>query len=105
LLSDQPGSAHIGTDPSEWWPKQQLVAGIKEAMSIEENQVRAEHGEVSVHVLGVVTWAAAEGKFTDSEGVERATRLTGVFVRQDGQWKATQSHASIGVPTENMFDS
>jgi ketosteroid isomerase-like protein len=105
LLSDRHGSTHIGTDPNEWWTKQQLVAGVKEATSVGESQARAEHGEVSVHVLGDVAWAEGMGKFTNGEGAERATRMTGVFVREDGQWKAAQIHASIGVANENIFDS
>jgi ketosteroid isomerase-like protein len=105
LLSDRARTAYIGTDPSEWWTKQQLVAGIREAMSVGEGQVRAEQGETFVHVLGDVAWTEGLGKFTNGAGAERAIRLTGVFVREDGQWKAVQSHASIGVANENIFDS
>ncbi len=105
LLSDRPGSIHIGTDADEWWTKQELVAGIREAMSVGESQIRAEHGQIFVHVLGDVAWTEGTGKFTNSEGAERATRMTGVFVREDGQWKAVQMHASIGVANEKIFDS
>jgi hypothetical protein len=31
-------------------------------------------------------------------------RLTGVVHQEDGEWKAVQNHASIGVPNEHMLD-
>jgi ketosteroid isomerase-like protein len=104
-LSDRPGSTLIGSDPDEWWTKQQLLAGIREAMSVEGNQIRAEQGDVAVHVVGDVAWTAGTGKFTNGTGAERAIRMTGVFVREDGQWRAVQIHASIGVPNSDIFQS
>lgn len=104
LLSDRPGSAHIGTDPAEWWTKEELVADVKSAMSVGGSPIRAERGEVYVHVLGDVAWAEGTGKFTNGEA-ERAIRTTGVFVREGGQWKTVQSHASIGVPNEEIFNA
>jgi ketosteroid isomerase-like protein len=105
LLSHEPGSTHIGTDAKEWWTSQELVAGISEAMSVGGSQIRADHDEPSVHVRGDVAWVEGRGKFTNGTGAERATRMTGVFVREGGQWKAVQIHASIGVPNEDIFAS
>ena len=70
-----------------------------------ESQIRAEHGQIFVHVLGDVAWTEGTGKFTNSKAAERATRMTGVFVREDGQWRAVQMHASIGVANETIFNS
>lgn len=105
LLSDRAGSIHIGSDPDEWWTKDELVAGIREAMSVGGSQVRVESGENNVHVLGEVAWTEGTGKFIDSEGRERGIRMTVVFVREDGRWKAAQVHASIGVPNDQIFSS
>ncbi len=105
LLSNRAGCIHIGSDPDEWWTKDELVSGIAEAMSVEGSQIRAEHGETTVHVLGDVAWTEGTGKFVDGEGRERGTRMTGVFVREDGRWKAAQVHASIGVPNDHIFAS
>ncbi|MGA7834090.1 MAG: nuclear transport factor 2 family protein [Acidimicrobiales bacterium] len=104
LLSDRPGSAFIGTDPAEWWSREELVADIKAAMAAGGSPVRAEHDEVQVHVLGDVAWAEGTGKFTNGTA-ERAIRTTGVFVREGDQWRTVQSHASIGVPNEAMFNT
>jgi ketosteroid isomerase-like protein len=105
LLSDRPGSTHIGSDPREWLTKDQLLAGISEAMSVGEVQVGVEIGDVAVHVLGDVAWAEGTGKFTNGQGEERAVRTTGVFVREGGGWRSVQSHASIGVRNEEMFNT
>ena len=70
----------------------------------EKVQVGVEIGDVAVHVLGDVAWAEGTGKFTNGQGGERAVRTTGVLVREGGAWRAVQSHASIGVPNEEMFN-
>jgi hypothetical protein len=31
--------------------------------------------------------------------------MTAVLRREEGEWRTIQSHASIGVPNANMFDS
>ena len=48
-------------------------------------------------------WADTTGSFQiDGKTVE--TRGTAVFLREEGEWRAVQSHVSIGVPNERMFD-
>ena len=105
LLSDRVGSVHIGSDPQEWWTKQQLVDGIREAMEAGGDQVRAEVTETSVHSLGDVAWTEGRGRFVNADGQEREVRITGVYVREGGSWRAAQSHASIGVVNDEIFRS
>jgi len=38
------------------------------------------------------------------DGRRVPVRLTAVLHQEDGDWKAVQSHASIGVPNEQMLD-
>lgn len=104
LLSDRPGSAYIGSDPAEWWTKEEMVADIKAATSVGGSSIRGELDEVQVHVLGDVAWTESTGKFTNGKA-ERAIRVTVVLVREGGQWKTAQSHASIGVPDEEIFNT
>ena len=104
LLSDRSGSAHVGTDPADWWTKEEMVADIKAAMTVGGSYMRIELDEVQVHVLGDVAWTESTGKFTNGEA-ERAIRMTGVFVREGDQWKTVQSHGSIGVPNEEIFNT
>ena len=43
------------------------------------------------------------GRFTGADGAERPVRMTGVLVREDGQWKVVQSHDPIGVPDAGIL--
>jgi ketosteroid isomerase-like protein len=105
VLSDRPGSIHIGSDPGESWTKSQFLDMIREAMSVGAGQIRAEHDKVNVQVAGDVAWIDTTGRFINDEGAHRDIRLTCVFVREDGRWKATQTHVSIGVPNDAIFEA
>jgi len=103
LLSDRSGAIHIGTDPGERWTKQQLLSNIKEAISVGGNQLRAELDEIHVDIDGDLAWTEGTARFVNEKGAQRAVRITGVLVREGGRWKLAQSHASIGVPNEELF--
>ncbi len=54
-----------------------------------------EHGDVG--------WADGTGTFEhDGESVE--VRISAVFLREKGDWRMVQNHASIGVPNDHMFE-
>jgi ketosteroid isomerase-like protein len=67
------------------------------------DDIRAVADDIDIHVQGDVAWAEGRGRFTRAGGGERPVRMTGVLVREDGQWKVVQSHASIGVPDAQIF--
>jgi ketosteroid isomerase-like protein len=100
-LSERPGGVHVGTDADEWWTSKQIVDAVAAAGGADE--VQAVAGDVDIHVQCDVAWVEGRGRFTRAGGGQRPVRMTGVFVREDGQWKAVQSHASIGVPNDDIF--
>jgi ketosteroid isomerase-like protein len=65
--------------------------------------LRAVADDIDIHVQGDVAWAEGRGRFTSAGGGERPVRMTGVLIREDGQWKVVQSHASVGVPNADIF--
>ena len=67
------------------------------------DDIQAVADDIDIHVQGDVAWAEGRGRFTRAGGGERPVRMTGVLVREDGQWKVVQSHASIGVPDAGIF--
>lgn len=98
------GVLSIGSDPNEW------AEGYDEIMRLFRESTP--EGELGVHVgledvkafrEGGVGWAAAHG-FFEMEGRRVPVRLTAVLHQEDGDWKAIQSHASIGVPNAQMLD-
>jgi ketosteroid isomerase-like protein len=67
------------------------------------DDIHAVADDVDIHIQGDVAWAEGRGRFTRAGGGERPVRMTCVLVREDGQWKVVQSHASIGVPDADIF--
>jgi uncharacterized protein (TIGR02246 family) len=99
-LSMRPDAVHIGTDAGEWWTSQQLADGVAEEAS---SGVQAVLDDVSIHVIGDVAWVESHAHFSHQAGGTRPVRVTSVFVRENGGWKNVQTHASIGVPNEEIF--
>lgn len=95
----------IGSDPSEW------VEGYEEYMrlfgeSTPESELGVTAGLDDVKAFREVSvgWAAARGYF-EMQGKRVPVRFTAVLHQEDGEWKAVQAHASIGVPNERMLDA
>ena len=102
MLSERPDAVHIGTDAEEWWTSKQVLDAT--AVVGGGDDIRAVADDIDIHVQGDIAWVEGRGRFTHAGGGERPVRMTGVFVREDGQWKVVQSHASIGVPNADIFD-
>lgn len=100
MLSERADAVHIGTDAEEWWSSGQLVDDVAAAGS---GDIRAVADDIDVHVQGDIAWVEGRGRFTRADGAERPVRMTGVLVREGGQWKLVQSHASIAVPNADIF--
>jgi uncharacterized protein (TIGR02246 family) len=99
-LSMRPDAVHIGTGADEWWTSQQVADGVAEQA---DSGIQVVLDDASTHVVGDVAWAEIRGHFSNQAGGTRPTRETVVFVRENGGWKCVQSHASIGVPNEEIF--
>jgi ketosteroid isomerase-like protein len=101
LLSERPGSVHIGTDAGEWWTSKELLDDVAASGGGDDVQVVGD--EFDVHLQGDVAWVEGRGRFVNRSGGERPVRVTGVFVREHGRWAMMQSHSSIAVPNADIF--
>jgi ketosteroid isomerase-like protein len=101
MLSERDDAVHIGTDAGEWWSSGQFVDGVATAGG--EDDIRVIADDIDVHVQGDIAWVEGRGRFTRTDGAERPVRVTGVLVREGGQWKLVQSHSSIAVPNTDIF--
>jgi len=101
MLSERPDAIHIGTDAQEWWTSNQVVDASAAVSGGDD--IRAVADDFDIHVQGDIAWIEGHGRFTRADGAERPVRMTGVVVREEGQWKVVQSHASIGVPNADIF--
>jgi len=101
MLSQRPDAVHLGTDAEEWWTSKQVADAVGAVGGADD--IQAVSDDTEIHVQGDVAWAEGRGRFTSAGGGERPVRMTAVFAREDDQWKVVQSHASIGVPNEDIF--
>jgi ketosteroid isomerase-like protein len=95
----------IGSDASEWAEGHDEIMRLFRDSGTPESElgVRAGLGDAKAFREGNVGWVAAHGWF-EMDGRRVPVRLTAVVHQEDGDWKAVQSHASIGVPNEQMLD-
>jgi ketosteroid isomerase-like protein len=94
----------IGSDASEWAEGyDEIMRLFRESTPEGELGVRVGLDDVKAFREGSVGWAAGHGYF-EMEGRRVPVRLTAVLHHEDGDWKTVQSHASIGVPNEQMLD-
>jgi hypothetical protein len=100
-LSDRSGSTFIGTDPDEWWTKEELVGALAGIST--PGDITVVHDEPSIHFVGDVAWVEGRIRFVNRSGGEHPARVTGVIVREGGKWAVTQMHASLGVPNSELF--
>jgi hypothetical protein len=102
--SRDPCVVGIGSDPTEW------SEGYDDLMRLmRDSTPDAGLGgtvgldDVKAFREGSVGWAAGHGYF-EIDGKRVPVRITAVLHQEDGDWKAVQTHASIGVPNDRMLD-
>jgi ketosteroid isomerase-like protein len=94
----------IGSDPSEWTEGyDDLMRMMGDSTPDAELGVTAGLDEVKAFREGSVGWAAGHGYF-EMDDSRVPVRITAVLHQEDGEWKAVQTHASIGVPNDRMMD-
>ena len=94
----------IGSDPTEWSEGyDDLMRLWRDSTPDGELGVSVGLEDVKAFREGTVGWAAGHGYF-ELEGKRVPVRMTAVLHEEDGEWKAVQTHASIGVPNDRMLD-
>jgi hypothetical protein len=103
FMSTTEGSIHIGTDESEWFTDDQLVEALGSGDEASGIDIVVE--DWSIHSReGGPTWAAGLAHFEDASRRSPAVRLTAVLAHEGDHWVVVHSHASMGVPNNEMFD-
>jgi ketosteroid isomerase-like protein len=101
--SEGPGVVLIGSAAEEWY------RGRDELMRMGDEMEGGGEGpvptldDVEAYSEGDVGWAAVHATWRMG-GTSVPFRLTVVMHREDGVWKHVQSHASIGVPNDQMMN-
>jgi hypothetical protein len=104
-LSRAEGAVMIGSDPGEYTrDTSEMLRIMRESTPDQGYHITVTVDEVRGYQEGEVGWIDGRGRFErDGQSVE--VRMTGVAHRENGEWRFVQTHASIGVPNEHMFES
>ena len=102
--SQEEGVVAIGSDPAEVAEGyDQIIPLLRSSTPEGELRIRARIDDVKAYEEGDTGWGHGRGSF-ETDGKSVGVRFTAVLHREDGEWKVVQSHASIGVPNDRMFD-
>jgi hypothetical protein len=99
-LSDRPEAAHMATDGVKWETSSEATQAVT---ALPGDGLRLVVGHFDVHLQGGVAWAEGLGRIINQSGAERPVRMSGVLVREHGQWVIVQSHASLPVQDAEIF--
>lgn len=104
-FSDEDGVLLVGTDPNEWWSDHATIERVWRAQLGEIGSISVEDADPKAFGSGDVGWVADRPTLRFGDGSRVPLRVTGVFKRENGDWKVAQWHASIGVSNEEAFGS
>jgi hypothetical protein len=99
-LSDRPEAAHMATDGVKWETSREAAHAVT---AVPGDGLRLVAGHFDIHLQGGVAWAEGLGRIINRSGAERPVRMSGVLVREQGQWVIVQSHASLPVRDAEIF--
>jgi len=93
----------IGSDPDE------VFKGGAAVSAFLEGEVNGSGGhasfaptDIEAFTEGTVGWATTNVTITMPDGKHVSPRWSAVFRREDGVWRFVQTHASIGVPNDEI---
>lgn len=97
------GTRLVGSAPDEWFRGGDAVAEFLRG-EVERSGGKATFSpsETEAFSEGTVGWATTRLTITLPDGGQVSPRWSSVFVREDGVWKFVQTHASIGVPNDQI---
>jgi ketosteroid isomerase-like protein len=93
----------VGTDPEEWLSGADALNLLTEEAKALGGQVKIDPGMPEAFAEGSVAWGVTQATITLPGGKQIHPRWAAVFHQEDGQWKAVQIHASVGVPNADLL--
>ncbi len=101
-LSEDSSAVHIGTDADEWWSSAQVIETVGGAGR--SSGIKVISDELTIQPLGVDAASfVGRGRFVAGER-EQSMRYSGAARREGDRWVVVHSHASIGVPNEDLLE-
>ena len=101
LLAKNQPVLFIGTDPGEWWDDRARLLEVYEIQLKEMGGPKVELGDVNDGSQGDAGWASAQATIQIPDGPTFAMRVSAAMLREDGEWRIVQGHASVGAANED----
>ncbi|MGY2745942.1 nuclear transport factor 2 family protein [Arthrobacter sp. UYCu723] len=103
LISTNPGTCLIGSDPGEWLSGGEAVAKfLRGELTNAGGQARFSPEGTEAYEEGTVGWATTRLTITLPDGGHVSPRWSSVFHREGDTWRFVQTHASIGVGNDDV---
>lgn len=103
LVSLDPGSSLIGSDPHEWFHGGEAVAEfLRSEVTNSGGQAQFSPDGTEAFEEGTVGWASTCLTITLPDGRSVSPRWSAVFHREGDGWRFVQTHASIGVGNDEI---
>lgn len=103
LVSREQGSRLIGSDPAEVLKGGEAIASfLRGEVSNSGGQAKFTPDSTEAFEEGTVGWASTQLTITLPDGGHISPRWTAVFHREGDSWKFVQTHASIGIPNQDI---
>ena len=93
----------IGTDPAEWLQGTQAQDLLRADLAALGGNASFFIQQSEGYVEGDVGWGAAAFTISLPDDLMVSPRWSAVFHREDGEWKAVQIHASVGITNDQLF--
>ena len=103
LVSPDPGTCLIGSEPEEWLRGGPAVADLlKGEVAGAGGKASFSPEDTEAYEAGTVAWASSRLTITLPDGRHVSPRWSSVWHREGEDWRFVQTHASIGVGNEDV---
>jgi hypothetical protein len=99
LVSGHPATVVIGTAPGEV-----VRERAKLRFGFETEGIGLRPTAPDAYADGTLGWLTDDATFTFPDGSTMDTRMTAVFLLEEGDWRLVHMHASVGVPDEEVVE-
>jgi ketosteroid isomerase-like protein len=101
-VSRDSGVRLIGSDPAELFAGPAVADFLRGEVEASGGNASFAPSETEAFSEGTVGWAITRLTITLPDGRSVSPRWSSVFHREDGEWKFVHTHASIGVPNDQV---
>lgn len=102
-MSSDPNMCLVGTDPDEMLHGQAAHDFMKREAGALKDRVKIRIKDCEAYSDGDYGWGLATPEIEVAPDRKKVTRWSGVFHRENGDWKLVQLHSSLGVDNAEAF--